>query len=263
MLSNGRDSNGRELGGTDEGLTMKQLMTRVALAAVFSTALTSGVLAQDAGDEVFGWGGLYGGIGIGFSAGSLDVTEDDDPATFNFNTGIPNEKVDDLSPDGVHGSAHLGYRFDASGFIFGIEASVDFGSIDDRGGFDNVALAAFDNEFKYDAIARIGGQIGYAAGPVLVYATGGYAHAWFDYEVNLGAIDAASGSDTAHGYYVGAGVEYALTSYSSIGIEYVYTDFEDDSYRFSGGLTPPGNALAADFDDMDLHTIKAKFSVRF
>ena len=76
------------------------------------------------------------------------------------------------------------------------------------------------------------GRLGYAAGPWLVYATGGLAFAGERF-LNTPAI----GNDekilhTRLGWAAGGGVEYGFAPHWSVRLEYLYSQFERTAVRF-------------------------------
>ena len=123
---------------------------------------------------------------------------------------------------------HAGYRWDLGQTVVAIEGDYDAASIDlggTTGTLDNVAR-----------LKLIGGA---DLGRTFLYATGGVAYA----DATVGG---AGLSDS--GYFIGAGMDYAITDSWTMGGEIL-------GHRFS------------DFDgsgvDLDVTTVKAKVSFRF
>src|SRR5262249_39333669 len=88
---------------------------------------------------------------------------------------------------------------------------------------------------RLNDILTVGGRLGYAAGRWMPYITGGYANAGFDFNgraANAGAPGAAGATtlvETAHvrsgGWYIGGGVEWAISPGWTTGLEYRHYEF--------------------------------------
>jgi outer membrane immunogenic protein len=73
--------------------------------------------------------------------------------------------------------------------------------------------------------------LGYAFGPGLLYAKGGYAN----YDGRVSIIDIGAGKARASGisgWTLGAGVEYRMSPVWSVKTEYQYFDFDDNRLAF-------------------------------
>ncbi len=152
-----------------------------------------------------------------------------------------------LSSTGVLGGVQLGYNFQRGAVVFGLEA--DLGGLSDNAQGTRVASATSYGPLTglpgYNQTAAvtvksdggfygdIAGRLGYAWGPALLYAKGGFA--WLDTSLNasatvvdsLGNVSAYSHdtSATLTGYTIGGGVEYLLNPNWSIKAEYLHFDF--------------------------------------
>jgi len=119
------------------------------------------------------WAGLYMG---GHAGGAIDGDED------------------------VVGGAHLGYNWQDSQVVYGIEGDVSYG----------------DNTF-----GSIRGRLGFAGGRSwLLYGTAGIAI-----------------SDDDEGLVAGGGVEYKVANNTSIGAEALYYDLDEDFTLLRGRVT--------------------------
>ena len=88
---------------------------------------------------------------------------------------------------------------------------------------------------RWDYFGTARGRIGYASGPWLAYATGGFAWAGERF-LNTPAV----GDDEKHinvrlGWAAGAGVEYAFAPHWSVRLEYLYSQFDRADVRFPSG----------------------------
>ena len=91
-----------------------------------------------------------------------------------------------------------------------------------------VKTSAFGNATTdIDWFSTVRGRVGIAAGPWLLYGTGGVAFADISNRVDIGP-DHAANSDTQVGYAVGGGLEWAFARNWSAKAEYLYLGFGDD-----------------------------------
>lgn len=161
------------------------------------------------------WTGFY--LGGQLSYGQLGYElEDGDAGEADF--------------DGAQGGLHAGYMHDFGRIVAGAELAHDFTDLE----LDDETEATFDAGADLESVTRAGVRVGYDAGRVLPYVTGGYANASFSEEL------AGSGEDSADGYYFGGGVEYAVSDRFSIGGEVLRHEFDLDTDDLDAGLTTVG-----------------------
>lgn len=115
---------------------------------------------------------------------------------------------------GINGAALEGKRSDfAVGGTLGFNYQIDRVVLGVEGDLAYTDTKGLDRDY----LGTVRARIGYAFGPVLPYATGGYAYR----NISLG-----NGFDRSqHGWVVGGGLEYALTTDVSVKAEYLYADF--------------------------------------
>jgi outer membrane immunogenic protein len=121
------------------------------------------------------------------------------------------------SISGPAGGAHIGYNFQSSQLVGGVEADAMFGAI--RSG--SLGTASFNQDFL--SSARVKG--GYVFGNVLAYGTVGWAWSTTNYQ-DLGVSSGA----TVKGLAYGLGAEFAITRNVSLRAELLRYDFGDASY---------------------------------
>ena len=152
---------------------------------------------------------------------------------------------------GVQGGAD--YQF-ATNWVIGIEAQYSWMSNSNNGVLLPGGVLVNSNT---DQLGSVTGRLGYAWGPALLYAKGGYAFKNNDnFNASIGAVPVAFTTDGNHrdGYTVGAGLEYMFAPSWSAKVEYQYYNF--GSTTFTTGL------VGARFTD-DEHTVKAGINYRF
>jgi outer membrane immunogenic protein len=139
------------------------------------------------------------------------------------------------------------------------------------------ASYTFNREIEF--LANLRARAGVTVTPTtLVYATGGVGYASLDNSfvtTNTANSVTRDLDDESIGFVLGAGVEQKLGRNLSIGIEYLYQQYEDESTVRLGnnGTTPAtnpfllGNANGTDFarsdQKFDLHSVRAVVNFRF
>ena len=106
--------------------------------------------------------------------------------------------VDLATDSGFVGGGQIGYNFQTGALVLGIESDIGV-----------VSLSKFESDAKL--LVDVTGRVGYAAGPALFYAKGGWAY-----------LDTLKGLD---GWTVGGGIEYKFNPSWSVKAEYQYFGF--------------------------------------
>lgn len=186
------------------------------------------------------WTGFYAGVHAGYGWTEL--------------RSEPTDAYGGLEPGGFFGGGQAGYNHQFSNkLVLGIEADVSFTSQKDSVGasFGDPlsAQVEFGHRASIDSFGTVRGRIGYAAGRLLPYVTGGlaWANAEMDYQqtVTVGGVvipeasGGASDKQTFSGWTVGGGLEYAITDQITAKAEYLYADF--GSRAFDLGTPNPAD----------------------
>jgi outer membrane immunogenic protein len=193
----------------------------------------------------FTWTGLYIGAQVGYQWGSTA------PSLFAPGPAYVGTLPSNTS-SGVVGGAHIGYNYQVSQIVFGLEGDVDGSNF--NGGNATGALAYTTRE---PVEASIRGRLGFAWDRVLIYGTGGVAFGDFNNTyTGPGGFD--STWDTRVGWTAGGGIEYAVTDNWSLRAEYRYTDFG----RFNDSLATsiPGDFVRRHETD---NRVQVGFSYKF
>ena len=166
------------------------------------------------------WTGFYvgGNVGGGWAQldSSLTLIGRDNSLTINHT----NEAT------GVVGGGQAGYNWQTGAFVLGVEA--DFGGFGFSHTRDIISINGYGLGTKVDSgfAADVTGRLGYAVGPALFYAKGGWAY--FDGRLGL---DVPAGSNVnvsksgLDGWTIGGGIEYLVSPSWSVKAEYQYYDF--------------------------------------
>lgn len=149
----------------------------------------------------FRWIGPYVGANVGYMWGDID----NNPA----------------KPSGVVGGVQAGYNWQQGNFVFGGEVDINISNAD-----DTFAPWKFSNPWFGTLRARAGFT---PWGNVLLYATGGFAFAGLEAQLN------GLSEDRTHvGWTVGAGAEVALNAAWSVKAEYLYLSYASRAYTITG-----------------------------
>src|ERR1700723_2202228 len=169
-------------------------------------------------EAIYNWTGFYIGGHIG--------------GAFPGSSSLENSDARFMG--GVQGG--FDYQF-SNNWVIGAEAQYSWltGNSGSGVAFPGGTLATANT----DQLGSVTGRLGYAFGPTLLYAKGGYA--WRDNNnigVTTGGVPVAFTTDQNHrdGYTVGAGIEYMFTPNWSIKGEYQYYNFGNTS--FTSGPAP-------------------------
>lgn len=171
------------------------------------------------------WTGFYLGGNFGSTSARDRTTLTSGALTEQFN----------LAPDGYNGGVQAGYNWQASAFMFGLEADIQGAYARDNktcvATCSLVLASAYNAQLPWFGTARA--RLGYAVGSTLFYATGGYAYGDIRTRVStniLGAVTQSTLSKTQGGYAVGGGIETPFTFLGLFGpswttkTEYLYVD---------------------------------------
>jgi outer membrane immunogenic protein len=248
-------------------------MKKIAIAV---SALVMGSMSASAADlaarpytkapppvvSVYNWGGFYIGGHVGGAWTNQEWVNTANTTLFG-----------DLSPGqgfgqrgtGVFGGGQVGYNWQASNFVFGLEGTVS--GLDTRGSVLNTVFGAgLDDRFSWraDWMATITGRAGIAVNNNLFYVKGGYAGVNNRLSVSdTLPVFTGSGSQTTwhNGWTVGAGWEYGITANWIVGLEYDYSQFERKSYQLAGAAAPA--VYTFDVKPKDIQSAVVRLSYKF
>lgn len=195
--------------------------------------------------SVYNWTGFYIGVSGGGGWGRTDWQYNTIPASPSTNHDI----------SGWLAGGQVGYNWQAGSWVFGLEADGHWADIN---GSTLCPNPAFVCGSKVDTLASFRGRIGYAAGPVLFYGTGGagYAHEKFS-AVTPGGPNFFTNADR-WGYAAGAGIEWGFAPNWSAKVEYMH-------YGFDRWTAPVGALSGVATTDLRLNidTFKVGVNYRF
>ena len=233
----------------------------VAIAATALSAATPALAQEEAGTAPFS--GVYVG-----AVGGYDIQPNDDGSRLlfdrnldgNFNEGVPTgtgAAPDAFTPGFCNGAARTqlaptnggACRNDRDGFSYAGRVGIDhqsghivYGAVAEFGdteitdsvsGFSTTpASYVLSRNISWEGSVR--GRAGYAANNTLFYGTFGSGYARINRRfatTNTANSFALSGKRNQLGFLAGGGIEQRIGRHFSIGMEYMYHQYQDDDAR--------------------------------
>ncbi len=154
----------------------------------------------------------------------------------------------------------IGYRWQASQWVFGLEAQGDWADLSNQ----RISLInpLFSTRTQTDGIGLFTGQIGYAWNQALFYVKGGAAVTSNRFSIldTFSGFDLASASSTRWGGAVGVGFEYGFSPNWTFGVEYDHLFMGDANNTFTG-LNPVDARFVNNRigQDVDLVTLRLNY----
>ena len=210
-------------------------MRKIAFAA--AAALALGTVSASAADmaarytkapvavaAVYNWTGFYIGADVGYGWGRSTGTLANAAGAFP----VPYS----LDPSGVIGGGFVGFNYQISNVVLGVEADWQASDLNESGNFLLGGVPTYAIGTKVKDYGSVRGRLGLAFDRWMVFGTGGFA--WGSWDTSYGFIGApafVTSSVSSHaGWTAGAGVEYAFTDNWLARAEYRYTDLGRASF---------------------------------
>jgi outer membrane immunogenic protein len=208
---------------------------------------------------IYDWSGFYIGLNGGgaSSHNCWDITSV---------VGIPvvpsvREGCHDATGGLVGGQ--IGYRWQASNWVFGVEAQGDWADLTGSNLSSPAALGSIvTNQTKIDAIGLFTGQVGYAWNNVLWYVKGGAALTDDRYNGSVTGTGFVfdSANETRWGGAVGAGLEFGFAPNWSVGVEYDHLFMGNRNINFGFSLVPAFTTRSDNIrQDVDMGTVRINY----
>ena len=174
---------------------------------------------------VYNWTGFYIGADVGYGWGRSTGTLANAAGLFPVNYS--------LDPSGVIGGGFVGYNYQFSNVVLGVEADWQAADLNQSGNFLLAAPATtYAIGTKVKDYGSVRGRLGLAFDRWMVFGTGGFAWGSWDTSYALaGTVPFVTSSVSSHaGWTAGAGVEYAFADNWLARAEYRYTDLGRASF---------------------------------
>lgn len=221
----------------------------VACAALLTLYGSASASAQDNS-----WSGLYIGAHVGGAWSSIDYTRDFPGFVGfaeNFSHGL----------DGVHAGGHIGLQHQFGSVVLGVEASLSGTEANSKIGYA-LQQPAFDRA-EIASLYAVSGKIGFTGSPRwMAYLKGGFASG--DVTATLfrpdnGVFEIGT-SKREHGWTIGGGLDYRLSSNLILGIAYDYVTLDTGD---RSALLNNGNPITTTNMDVESHAVTARLSFLF
>ncbi|HEX5999167.1 MAG TPA: outer membrane protein [Hyphomicrobiaceae bacterium] len=246
-------------------------MRNCVLGACSALALGAATLvAPAAADGPNSWGGFYIGAHAGYGWGDWNgpLSYDDHDPTWPQPQFAFDGSDKSISGDNWLGGLQIGANYQTGSVVLGIEADVSWTDVSGFGSFlpypNNPGSPAWDINTKLDLFGTLRGRVGYASGPLLLYATGGLAWGTTQSDItpNYGVAPTNNASyDTTHvGYAVGGGVEWMLARNWTLKAEYLFADLGKEDYAYDDGAGYDTDHYHA---DLQLHSLRMGLNYKF
>jgi len=153
-----------------------------------------------------------------------------------------------VSQKGGFAGGTIGYNWQQGPVVFGLESDAAWADVS-----GSIAVPGASFTSKIEDMGTVRGRLGYAFGPAMLYATGGYA--WMENKATINILGLSDfGRQFHNGWTIGAGGEYMFARQWSVKAEYLYKSFGGENYGV-GGTIPSGT--------INLHTVQVGVNYHF
>ncbi|MEO6366334.1 MAG: outer membrane beta-barrel protein [Luteimonas sp.] len=284
---------------------MKAAKKTPLLVSGIALALLAASAAPAFAQESDSWTGLYvgghaGGIVAPNGNGSIDFDTNLDGNfgdTIRTTTGANafatgacggqarSPRAADSCKDDTGGAdwgVRVGYDWQSGKWVYGVLGEYSMNDVRDAVTAFSTTPASYTMLRKIDGLGAIRARIGYTITSddrTLLYATGGVASGRvensFTSSNRVNQFTSSGDDDNATGYQAGLGVERRIGDRFSVGLEYLYTNLQDEDarVRVARGTAPATspfilvNGNGTDFrrndDDFDFSSFRLTASYRF
>jgi outer membrane immunogenic protein len=205
---------------------------------------------------IYNWAGFY----IGLNAGGASSHNCWDLNNVAGVAVVPSVTEGCHDATGGLVGGQIGYRWQASNWVFGVEAQGDWADLTGSNASPVTFGLATDNT-KIDAIGLFTGQVGYAWNSALFYVKGGAAVTHDKYTGTFTGIGTVldQASETRWGGAVGTGIEFGFAPNWSVAVEY------DHLFMGKSNLSFPATAFALSRIDsikqnVDMGTVRINYT---
>ncbi|TIO05318.1 outer membrane beta-barrel protein [Mesorhizobium sp.] len=199
-----------DLGAPDGTLELDTSRHTFQVAANYRFGAQNGGVASFEA-PAYNWTGFYvgGAAGAGASVHQIDVP----PAGLEFNG---------LGGEGVFGELNVGYDHDFGSWVAGVMVDARYSGMTSELKFPGGSIN-LDTDYGFDVLGRVGMKVNEST---LAYVLGGYSWQHFDLDAPA-PLNADWGSS---GFSVGGGLETAMSSNVTVGLEYRYSQFSEKDF---------------------------------
>ncbi|MBN9218613.1 MAG: outer membrane beta-barrel protein [Mesorhizobium sp.] len=230
------------VGAPDGLLNLDTSRHTFQIAAAYRFGAQNGAPASFAA-PAYNWTGFYAGgaLGAGASVHQIEIPP------------LGGAKFNGLGGEGVLGELSVGYDHDFGNWVAGLMVDARYSGMTTElnipGGSINL-----DTDYGFDVLGRVGMKMNEST---LAYVLGGYSWQHFDLNASqpVPFLPAKWGSS---GFSVGGGLETAVSSNVTLGIEYRYSQFAKKD--FSDEFPIPSDLVT---DTSSFHTVRIGAKYKF
>jgi outer membrane immunogenic protein len=238
-------------------------MKRIVIA--LAMALSSAPALAAPPPPIFDWTGFYvgGHIGSAVMHGTLGNLP---PSTIFLGPTTPTPAID-FRADGFLGGGQLGYNWQWANWVVGVETDISASHLQSNGPFSISSVVFVSStmvtgtaELRSDLFTTARGRLGYAAGNLLFFGSGGFA--WAREKLNIVGTSASctfgicgpsspfASSDArwAGGPAFGGGVDYAFAPNWFVRVEYLRINVGTHNFSVDPNLSGTPLPLSSHFD---------------
>jgi outer membrane immunogenic protein len=229
-------------------------MTGLGVVAASAPALAADLAAKPytkappiVAATIYDWSGFYVGFnaGGGSSRNCWNLVQNGGVAV---NPAANREGCNSAGGAAVGGQ--IGYRYQMSNWVFGVEAQGDWANF--NGSNKNLILPTLTDRSRVDGFGLFTGQVGYSFNNILGYIKGGAAVVGDKYNTFTTATNVLvdSANTTRWGGTVGAGLEYGFAPNWSVGVEYDHLFLGNKNLNFvtAAGASTMTHNISQDVD---------------
>ncbi|WP_031249686.1 outer membrane beta-barrel protein [Mesorhizobium sp. LNHC221B00] len=205
--------------------------------------------AQNGGGAAFetpayNWTGFYigGGLGAGASVHQIEIPP------------LGGAKFNGLGGEGAFGELNVGYDQDFGSWVAGVMVDARYSGMTSKLDL-GVGSINVDTDYGFDVLGRVGMKMNEST---LAYALAGYSWQHFDLNASDPVGDIADWGSS--GFSVGAGLETAVSSNMTIGLEYRYSQFAEKDLSFLLGSGAPDGLVTT---TPSFHTVRLGAKYKF
>ena len=169
----------------------------------------------------FSWTGIYFGGNLGWAWSHSTWCTD---ANKSNCTTAPVDLVDQKGNNFL-GGGQIGGRYQFNNFVIGVEGMFDAMNL---GATSPGVVPGLTRSTTFNNLYSATGQLGFTWNQALIYGKGGWAGTEAEFSANntLKGIN-LNATKRIDGWTAGGGIEYMMSQYISVGVEYDYYRFDD------------------------------------
>jgi outer membrane immunogenic protein len=215
---------------------------------------------------LYNWAGFYAGLNAGGASSHNCWNLTGANILGVFGPVVPAVAEGCHNATGALAGGQFGYRWQASNWVFGVEAQGDWANL--KGSSPSVLVlpgSTVTNQTKIDALGLFTGQFGYAWNSVLWYVKGGAAltHDRYDGIATATGIAFGQATETRWGGAVGTGLEWQFAPGWSVGVEYDHLFMGNRGGISFTSLAPPVGIVTRTEgikQDVDMGTVRINYT---